>query len=93
MSEMNRPPNRRRHRKGGPPRPPARRTPPSSHTGLETKFFEDCRRDAESLVVVLSDGRKISGVVREVDRELVTLAAESGEFVIRKSEIRYLYEG
>ena len=49
-------------------------------------------RDAERLVVVLSDGRKIAGVVQEIDRDQLIIAADSGEVVIRKSDIRYLHE-
>ena len=92
MSGMDRARHNRRRRKGGPPPRPARRTPPPSRTGLEARFFESLERGSKALVVVLTDGRKIAGSVQGVDHDLLTLAADSGEVVIRKDEIRYLYE-
>ena len=92
MSGMDRMRPNPRRSKGGPPRPPARRTPPPSYTGLEADFFERLERGTEPLVVVLTDGRKITGPVQAVDRDLLTLNADRGEVVIRKNEIRYLYE-
>jgi small nuclear ribonucleoprotein (snRNP)-like protein len=41
---------------------------------------------------MLADGRKIRGTVQEFDRDQVTIEEAGGPVVIRKTEIRYLYE-
>jgi len=92
MSAMDRGHGTRGKGKGGPSRPPARRAPPPPGTGLENQFFEDAQRSGEPWVVVLTDGRTLAGIVRDFDRDQLTLALETGEVVIRKSEIRYLHE-
>jgi small nuclear ribonucleoprotein (snRNP)-like protein len=98
MPGMDRPPNRSRKRKGRPGQrtghrpPPGRRTPPPARTGLEAKFFNDAIRSGARLVVTLADGRKVRGTVQEFDRDQVTIEEATGTVVIRKTEIRYLYE-
>jgi small nuclear ribonucleoprotein (snRNP)-like protein len=42
---------------------------------------------------MLVDGREVRGVIREFDRDQLTLDGENGQILVRKSEIRYLYEG
>jgi len=79
-------------RKGGSGQPPARRTPPTAATGLEAKFLEGTISSGVPLVLVMSDGSKVRGVVVEFDRDQLTLEGDHGRVVIRKSEIRYLYE-
>ena len=69
-----------------------RRTPPPARTGQEAKFFADALRSGVELVVLLADGRKVRGPVEDVDRDQVTIAEATGPIVIRKAEIRYLYE-
>jgi small nuclear ribonucleoprotein (snRNP)-like protein len=96
MRGMDRPPKRKRkgragQRSGHRP-PPGRRTPPPPRTGLEAKFFSDAIRSGARLVLVLADGRKVRGTVREFDRDQLTIEEAAGSVVIRKSDIRYLYE-
>jgi hypothetical protein len=79
-------------RKGGGGRPPARRTPPTAATGLEAKFLEGTVSSGVPLVLVMSDGAEIRGVVVEFDRDQLILEGDNGTVVVRKSEIRYLYE-
>ena len=89
---MTSPPGKGPRRKAGGGRSPARRTPPPDATGLEAKYLEIMASSGASLIVVTSDGKKIRGVVREFDAELLTLDGEGGPVVLRKSSIRYLYE-
>ncbi len=91
MSGMDRSKNRRR-RKGGGSGAPARRPPPREGTGLEANYLETAQQEEEPLTVVLEDGKKVSGVVQGFDQDLLMLEAESGEVLIRKSEIKYVYD-
>jgi small nuclear ribonucleoprotein (snRNP)-like protein len=96
MHGMDRPPKRKRKGRSGSQsghrQPPGRRTPPPTRTGLEAKFFSDAIRSGARLVLMLADGRKVRGTVREFDRDQVTIEEATGSVVIRKSDIRYLYE-
>ena len=92
MTVMDRPRHSRGRRKGGGGRPPGRRPPPPANTGLEAAYLTVAQEEEEPLVVVLEDGKKVSGVVNGFDRDLLMLEAESGEVLIRKSEIKYVYE-
>ena len=69
---------------------PVRRAPPPAATGLEAEFFEQARRGKLPLVLTLIDGTTICGIVREFDRDQVTIEDSSGNIVVRKREIRYL---
>ena len=83
----------RRHDRGarrGPRRP--RRPPPPARTGLESEFLERARRDGTRLVLRLADGRTVRGSIEDFDRDLITIDDAGGAIVIRKTEIRYLYE-
>ena len=77
---------------GGPPRPGGRRTPPPDNTGLESGYFEQTVRSGAPIVLELTDGSSIRGVVVEFDRDQLTLERDDGSVVVRKSEIRYLAE-
>jgi hypothetical protein len=89
---MNRGKGRGRPRRDGGQGPPGRRTPPPDATGIESQFFERAVQAGAPLVVKLIDGGSMRGVVREFDRDQLTLEGEGGPIVVRKSEIRYLYE-
>jgi small nuclear ribonucleoprotein (snRNP)-like protein len=56
------------------------------------QFFEGMIQSETPLVLVLADGTEVRGVVREVDRDQLTVDGPSGQVVIRKSEIRYVSE-
>ena len=95
---MERRPDRNRKQKGRADRradnraPVGRRVPPPAHTGLEAKFFEGVVRSGAGLVLLLADGRKLRGTLREFDRDQLTIEEATGPVVVRKSEIRYLYQ-
>jgi hypothetical protein len=72
-------------------RPPGRRTPPPARTGREAKFFQSVMRSGSRLVLLLVDGRKVRGTLRDFDRDQLTIEEATGPVVLRKSEIRYLY--
>jgi sRNA-binding regulator protein Hfq len=92
MANVGQTKGKRPRRRGDRP-PLGRRTPPSPRTGLEAKFYETKILDATPVVLMLVDGREVRGVIREFDRDQLTLDGENGQILVRKSEIRYLYEG
>jgi hypothetical protein len=49
-------------------------------------------RSGSRLVLLLVDGRKVRGVLRDFDRDQLTIEEATGPVVLRKSEIRYLYK-
>ena len=71
---------------------PPRRTPPPPRTGLEAEFLDETKRAGTQLVVTLADGTTLCGTVQDHNRDQITLEDSSGPIVIRKAEIRYLYE-
>jgi len=77
--------------KGGKPRP-GRRTPPPPGTGEESRYLNGLMESGTPLVLVLANGEKGRGTLEEVDRDQITLKAPHGSMVIRKQDIRYIYE-
>lgn len=95
---------------GGPNRGPNRgkpsgkpRRPPSAapsrpidpdDTGRESEYFKKLVDNEKAVVVVMSDGEKVSGTIRYYDREVFSLGPADGSTkrFLRKSSIRYLYE-
>jgi hypothetical protein len=76
-----------------PPRPGARRVPPPETTGMEARYLLAQGRSGRPVRLRLRDGNAIEGIVREFDREILTVEPDVGDPVtIRKSEIRYLEE-
>jgi hypothetical protein len=86
-------PGRGRH--GGPPRggkPTGRRLPPPESTGAETDYLAAMRESEAPIIVELNDGRKVEGVLRYYDRDMVKVEAEEGPgLFIRKADIRVMY--
>jgi hypothetical protein len=84
-----------RTRSGGRPGPrdrPGRRSPPPHETGLEARYLRERMSAGDPLELSLADGRTIRGPVVDFDQDLITIRAEVGTLVVRKSEIRYLRE-
>ncbi len=73
-------------------RPSGFRAPPPSATGLEARFLQDTIRAGARVALSLDDGQTVRGVLKEFDRDQVTIERDSGRIVIRKSSIRYIAE-
>ena len=74
-------------------RPGARRAPPPETTGMEARYLLSQGRSGGRVRLRLRDGHAIEGIIREFDREILTIEPEMGDAVtIRKAEIRYLEE-
>jgi hypothetical protein len=93
----NRGPNRGKP-SGKPRRPPSALAPSRpidpDDTGRESDYFKKLVDNEKAVVVVMSDGEKISGTIRYYDREVFSLGPADGSTkrFLRKSSIRYLYE-
>ena len=63
-------------------------------TGRESDYFKKLVDNEKAVVVVMSDGEKVSGTIRYYDREVFSLGPADGSTkrFLRKSSIRYLYE-
>ncbi len=93
MAGMSRPSDKDRGSRGrGHNRPSGFRTPPPPGTGLEAGFYEDTIRTGARVVLSLADGRTVRGVLKEFDRDQVTVKQDSDSVVVRKSTIRYISE-
>ncbi len=92
----NRGPNRGKP-SGKPRRPvstaPSRPIDPDD-TGRESEYFKKLVDNEKFVVVVMSDGEKVRGIIRYYDREVFSLGPVDGSTkrFLRKSSIRYLYE-
>ena len=76
----------------GAPRP-GRRELPQDHTGNEARHLERLKEARTPLVVVLTNGEKIQGVIEYFDREKIKINRSNGpNLFLRKSEIRTLEE-
>ncbi len=70
-----------------------RRTPPPAGTGMEHKYLSELKEARSPVVVLLTDGRRVDGVIEYLDRDMVKITRPSGpHFFVRKDDIRYLYE-
>ena len=93
MAGMRRPSDRNRGPGGrARDRPSGFRTPPPPATGLETEFYADTISSGTRVVLSLADGSKVRGVLKEFDRDQITIERESDSVVVRKSTIRYISE-
>jgi len=73
--------------------PPARRTPPPDATGAEAKYLLQIKESGTPMVVSLTDGETVRGVIEYYDRDMIKINRDTGPNVfIRKSSIRYMYE-
>lgn len=63
-------------------------------TGRESEYFKKLVDNEKPVVVIMSDGEKVSGTIRYYDREVFSLGPADGSTkrFLRKSSIRYLYE-
>jgi hypothetical protein len=70
-----------------------RRTPPPAATGMEHKYFVQIKETRSPIVAVLTDGRRVEGVIEYFDRDMVKITRPNGpHYFVRKEDIRYLYE-
>ncbi len=70
-----------------------RKLPPPETTGAEAGFLAQKREAEEPVTVQLVDGRRVTGVIRYYDRDMVKIEGEEtpGLF-IRKDHIRTITE-
>ena len=81
----------RRPGRGGPPH--ERRALPPEFTGNEARHLEQLKKSKAPLVVELTNGERIEGVVEYFDREKIKINRSSGpNLFLRKSEIRFLQD-
>ena len=59
---------------------------------MEARYLQHKKKTSAVMRVQLRDGQSVEGVIREFDREVLTVEADSGPVLIRKSEIRYIEE-
>ena len=82
-------------RRGGPGRgrkPAGRRLPPPENTGAETEYLSAKRESEVAMIVELLDGRKVEGVLRYYDRDMVKIEGDDTPgLLIRKADIRVMY--
>jgi sRNA-binding regulator protein Hfq len=72
---------------------PGRRKAPPPATGREAAYLLQVKDARATVVVHLTDGRNVEGVVEYFDRDMVKITRSEGPHVfVRKSEIRYLEE-
>ena len=77
------------------PRPPSDLKPlDPEDTGRETAYLKDLVDREKPVVVVLSSGETLRGIVRYYDREVFSLGPADGspKLFLRKTSIRYMYE-
>lgn len=74
--------------------PPAPKPVNYEETGMETAYLKELVDRETPIVVVLSSGEKLRGVVRYYDRDVFSLGPANGgpKLFLRKTGIRYLYE-
>lgn len=77
-----------------PKAPPAPKPVNYEETGMETAYLKELVDRETPVVVVLSSGEQLRGVVRYYDRDVFSLGPASGgpKLFLRKSGIRYMYE-
>jgi len=90
MKRPMRPRPRRDRRAGG---GYGRRTPPPERTGLESAYLDTVAEADRTLTVLLRSGETLSGSVEQFDHEVIAIRPADGPtVVVRKSDVRYLYE-
>ena len=60
---------------------------------MEQKYLAQVKEKRSPVVAMLTDGRRVSGVIEYFDRDMVKITRPSGpHFFIRKADIRYIHE-
>jgi small nuclear ribonucleoprotein (snRNP)-like protein len=71
-----------------------RRGPPPEFTGAEAAYLFRNKEARTPMVVRLSDGEIVHGVIEYYDRDMVKINRTEGpNLFIRKSQIRYMHRG
>ena len=97
------PPSKKKSHKGGgrkstahrAPKPPAAPKPVNyEETGMETAYLKELVDRETPVVVVLSSGETLRGIIRYYDRDVFSLGPATGgpKLFLRKTGIRYMYE-
>jgi small nuclear ribonucleoprotein (snRNP)-like protein len=69
-----------------------RRGPPPEFTGAEAAYLNRNKEARTPMVVRLSDGEMVRGVIEYYDRDMVKINRTEGpNLFIRKSQIRYMH--
>jgi len=70
-----------------------RRTAPPESTGAEVNYLFKNKEARTPMVVRLTDGEEVRGVIEYYDRDMIKINREPGPNVfIRKAHIRYIYK-
>ena len=80
---------------GGGPRPPqpGRRMPPPESTGAEANYLAKNKDARTPMVVQMTDGEEVRGIIEYYDRDMVKINRNDGPNVfIRKAHIRYMHK-
>ena len=69
-----------------------RRGPPPEFTGAEAAYLHRNKEARSPMVVRLSDGEDVRGIIEYYDRDMVKINRTEGpNLFIRKSQIRYMH--
>lgn len=69
-----------------------RRGPPPEFTGAEASYLHRNKEARSPMVVRLSDGEEVRGIIEYYDRDMVKINRTEGpNLFIRKSQIRYMH--
>jgi hypothetical protein len=70
-----------------------RRSAPPESTGAEANYLFKNKEARTPMVVRLTDGEEVRGVIEYYDRDMIKINRERGpNLFIRKARIRYLYK-
>jgi hypothetical protein len=70
-----------------------RRSVPPESTGAEVNYLSKNKEARTPMVVRLTDGEEVRGVIEYYDRDMIKINREPGPNVfIRKAHIRYMYK-
>ena len=84
---------RRMENKENTRRPPAKKTAPPEQTNAEQFYFSKQMQSKTSMVVVLTDGERLEGVVEWYDRNCIKLNRDNEpNLLLYKHSIKYLYK-
>lgn len=68
-----------------------RRSPPPEATGRESDYLSRRKGDRTPVVVHLSSGETVCGVIEYYDREMIKLTRDGGaNLLVPKADIRYI---
>lgn len=85
---------KKKHTRRTPKAPPAPKPVNYEETGMEAAYLKELVDEETPVVVVLSSGEELRGIVRYYDRDVFSLGPADGspKLFLRKESIRYLYE-